>query len=256
MNACKSFTYDYEGYVAVIVVQSELIHSPLYPAAVVNPTVKIIGHRGCAAEFPENTLAAVRGAAPHVDLIEIDVRRCRSGEIVVFHDKTLDRLTERPGRVSQTDYEELATLTVGDSDESIPTLAAVLDAVPADTGLNIELKECGLGNEILTLLENCSVEGFLSSFDPEALAPFDDEEISTALLCAESFEESLSTARDLGCQYIHPQYTTIDRESIQRAHQHGVSVNAWTVPTEPAVKRLASQGVDGVIVDSWRIAPD
>lgn len=256
MNAYKTDTCGYEQYISVILVLSELIHSSLYSAVVFVPIVRIIGHRGCANEFPENTLAAVRGVAPHVDLIEIDVRRCRSGEIVVFHDETLGRLTEHSGSVSQTDYEELATLSVGHSDESIPTLAAVLDAVPADTGLNIELKERGLGAEILTLLEDHPLEVVFSSFDAEALVPFDNEDMPTALLCAESVEESLSTALDFGCQYIHPQYTSIDRESIQRAHQCGLSVNAWTVPTEPAVRRLTAQDVDGVIVDSWRIVPD
>ncbi|WP_336327272.1 glycerophosphodiester phosphodiesterase [Halovenus sp. HT40] len=216
--------------------------------------MRIIGHRGCAAEFPENTLAAVRGAAPHVDLIEIDVRRCQSGELVVFHDETLGRLTAASGRVSETDYEELATLTVGTSDESIPTLAAVLDAVPNGIGLNIELKERGLSEEILGLLEGRSTEVIVSSFDPEALAPFGN--VPTAVLCAESFENSLSTALDLDCQYIHPRYTIVDGDSIGLAHQQGLSVNAWTVPTATEVERLAEQGVEGVIVDSWRIVPD
>ncbi|WP_436901057.1 glycerophosphodiester phosphodiesterase [Halovenus halobia] len=218
--------------------------------------MRIIGHRGCAAEFPENTLAAVRGAAPHVDLIEIDVRRCQSGELVVFHDEHLDRLTESVGRVSETEFDELAELTVGDSDESIPTLAAVLDAVPAGVGLNIELKEHGLRSELLALADRFPSEVIVSSFDREALASFDGDDNPTALLCAESFETSISTALDLGCQYIHPQYELVDADSIRHAHDQGLAVNVWTVPTTAALTRLIEEGVDGAIVDSWRIVPD
>ncbi|MXR52425.1 glycerophosphodiester phosphodiesterase [Halovenus sp. WSH3] len=217
--------------------------------------MQVIGHRGCAAEFPENTLAAIRGCAPHVDLIEIDVQRCRSGELVVFHDDTVDRLTDATGAVADFDYEELTTLTVGDSDQSIPTLGEVLDALPEDTGVNVELKRADVAGAVLDALADSDAELIVSSFDPAALAPFQGHSIPTAFLFAHSFEAGLQTALDLGCAFVHPRYAITDAADIRRAHEHGMSVNAWTVPTEAGVRRLKAGGVDGVIVDTWRIIP-
>ena len=215
--------------------------------------MNVIGHRGCAKEFPENTLAAVRGCAPHVDMVEIDVRRCGSGELVVFHDSHLDRLTDASGVVSQFEYQELSRLTIGDSNEPIPKLADVCDYLPSGLGLNIELKETGLHEAVLDILSSHSHEVLISAFDPAALAPFRDADVSTAFLCADSVEEGVETALELGCESLHPRYTIIDEEAIQRAQQKGLSVNAWTVPTEPEVRRLQSMGADGVIVDSWKL---
>jgi glycerophosphoryl diester phosphodiesterase len=215
----------------------------------------VLGHRGCAAEFPENTLAAIRGCASRVDMVELDVRRCRSGELVVFHDERVDRLTDETGAIETFGYDELSALTVGDSDESIPTLADALAALPEDTGVNIELKEAKLHEQTLGLVSAVPHEGIISSFDPDALDPFRDAPVPTALLCAESTREVLETAIELDCAYLHPQYTAVDAESIECAHSYGLTVNAWTVPSETAVRRLQAGGIDGVIVDSWTVIP-
>lgn len=55
--------------------------------------MRLIAHRGFAATAPENTIAAVQSAADHADAVEFDVQRCGSGELVVIHDDTIDRVT-------------------------------------------------------------------------------------------------------------------------------------------------------------------
>lgn len=82
--------------------------------------IEILVHRGFSAEYPENTLLAVREASETADWLEIDVHWCGSGEIVVFHDETLDRLTDGSGAVRCTDWETLSSLEVLDSGERIP----------------------------------------------------------------------------------------------------------------------------------------
>jgi glycerophosphoryl diester phosphodiesterase len=215
----------------------------------------IIGHRGCAAEFPENTLAAVRGCAEYVDMIEIDVRRCQSGELIVFHDDSLDRLTEASGPVGDFAYRELTELTIGGSEEPIPLLTAVLDELPEGVGLNIELKETGLAPELLALRSSLPDRLIISSFDPSALDSLRESDLQTGLLSANNLDEAIETAVELGCEYLHPEHSLVDSDSIRRAHERGLSVNAWTVPTERDVRRLRADGVDGVIVDSWTVVP-
>jgi glycerophosphoryl diester phosphodiesterase len=217
--------------------------------------MEVVGHRGCRDHYPENTVEAVRGSAPHVDLVEIDVQRCRSGEIVAFHDDRLDERTDGRGPVRDHTYDELSRLRVEDTDARIPTLPQVLDVLPDGTGLNVELKHTGMAAEVASLVRDLDREVLVSSFEPDALAPFRDEPVATAYLFVGFFEQNLATAAELGCEYVHPFYEVVDSEAVELAHDRGLSVNAWTVPSSDEVTRLREAGADGVIVDSWEIVP-
>jgi len=93
-------------------------------------TVLNIAHRGgIVPGYAENTLAAYRRAISYgVDVIEIDLRGTRDGEVVILHDETLDRTTDGTGKVTDHTLAELKQLNAG-SGESIPTYAEVLDLV-------------------------------------------------------------------------------------------------------------------------------
>ena len=72
-----------------------------------------IGHRGARGYVAENTLESIQKALDlNVDGIEIDVFRCASGEIVVFHDKKLKRLTGHSGLIEETTFEELENILI------------------------------------------------------------------------------------------------------------------------------------------------
>lgn len=74
----------------------------------------IIAHRGASAIAPENTAASFREALRlGAKIIECDVRATRDGDLVVFHDETLDRLARRPGRIADCDRQMIASLEVG-----------------------------------------------------------------------------------------------------------------------------------------------
>ena len=82
-----------------------------------------IGHRGAKGHVAENTLASIQKAMElGADGIEIDVFRCFSGEIVVFHDKTLNKLTNGTGYIEKNTLSELKELKILGSTHSIPTL--------------------------------------------------------------------------------------------------------------------------------------
>jgi glycerophosphoryl diester phosphodiesterase len=217
--------------------------------------MRIIGHRGCRNNQPENTIAAVTAAGPHVDMVEVDIQRCVSGEIVVFHDDTLDDLTDATGPVSQTTYSELSALTINDSDEHIPTLAELIDALPAGVGINVELKHTGMVGDVMPLVTDIDEQVIISSFEAEALKPVIDTSVPTAYLSMGS-DGAVEKAAELGCEFIHPHHEKTDESLIDRAHASGLEVNAWTVPSESEARRLLTAGVDGVIVDTWEIIPE
>jgi len=99
-----------------------------------------MGHRGAKGYVAENTIESIKKALDFgVDGIEIDVHLCASGELVVFHDFTLDRMTNATGEVSKLSLSELKQLKVNNK-FLIPTLVEVLDAIDKKCLLNIELK--------------------------------------------------------------------------------------------------------------------
>ena len=101
---------------------------------------QIIGHRGAMGYAPENTVLSIQKALDlGVDGIEIDVFRCQSGEIVVFHDKKLNKLTNGKGEVQQKTWAQLQELQVMGS-EPIPVLEEIIQLINGRVRLNIELK--------------------------------------------------------------------------------------------------------------------
>lgn len=216
--------------------------------------MQIIGHRGCPAHGPENTIRAVRTAAPHVDGVEVDVRRCGSGELVVVHDADLYRVADTDLDVCEASLDRLRAVDVRGTDEPVPTLAAVLDAVPDDVFVNIELKESGLGNDVASAAERVANEVLISSFLPNALRELDGSGHCRALLFKYGWRGRLDQAAEIGCDAIHPQFRLLDEDRIASAHDRGFAVNAWTPSYTRDVAHLREIGVDGVIVDDWQLA--
>lgn len=98
-------------------------------------------HRGLhGAGVPENSLAAFREAVLHGYGIELDLQLSRDGEIMVFHDYNLDRMTGKNALLTDLDAEELRTLSLGGTDEKIPFFKEVLELVDGRIPLLIELK--------------------------------------------------------------------------------------------------------------------
>lgn len=210
----------------------------------------LIAHRGFAGIHPENTVGAVRAASDQADVVEVDLRRCRSGEVVVIHDETVDRVTEATGAVADFTATELDALNVLGSGQGVPTLAAVLEAIPTDVGVNLELKERELADDTVGAIQHVGNEVLISSFLPDALEECrgTDPATARALLFAEDPHEHLALARELGCTAVHPRIPIVDA-IVEEAHGVGMAVNAWTVERPGPVPSVVELGVDGVVSD-------
>jgi len=137
-----------------------------------------IAHRGLhdhAAGIVENTLFAAEAAIAGGYAIECDVQDTSDGDVVVFHDFTLDRLTTERGPVRERRTAELAEIAIGGTQDRIPTLATFLDGVAGRVPLVVEIKSRFDGDLTLTRrtidvvsLYNGPVA--LKSFDPAVVA--------------------------------------------------------------------------------------
>lgn len=214
--------------------------------------MKVIAHRGCAELYPENTIHAFERVAARVDMIEFDVRRCASGELVVFHDERLDRLTGATGSVGETPWTELQQLTVGDSDQGIPRLESVIEAIPRDVGLDIELKEPGLSKEVLELLSVGNRDVTVTANDPAVLAELSEHTpaVPRGFVFWEHPSRGLEIARRYDCDVAVVEHQLcLEHGLTERAHESGLAVWAWTVTDGARADELRTAGVDGLIVD-------
>ncbi len=113
--------------------------------------IPVLGHRGICAKYPENTMPSFEAAIKlGVDIIEFDVNMTKDGELVVIHDKTIDRTSDHIGRTRDYDLSELKSfdfgIRFGESFRGvqIPTLRELLTYVSENTDtllLNVEIKD-------------------------------------------------------------------------------------------------------------------
>jgi glycerophosphoryl diester phosphodiesterase len=110
-----------------------------------------MAHRGGARESPENSLRAFRHAVSlGYQYIETDIRATADGVPVVFHDESLQRVTDRTGRVRDLPFSEVRTARIGDA-EPVHSLQEVLDHFPG-IRFNIDIKEDNAVVPVLRLL--------------------------------------------------------------------------------------------------------
>src|SRR5690348_1722509 len=121
-----------------------------------HPTPIAFAHRGGAAHFPENSWRAFEHALKlGYAYLETDTHATRDGVLVAFHDKTLDRVTDRTGAIAQLSAAEVAAAKI-DGTEPIPLLAEVLDAWP-DVRFNIDVKDAPAVRPLADLIRRAAV---------------------------------------------------------------------------------------------------
>lgn len=104
---------------------------------------KIVGHRGARNLWPENSLTGFRNIlALDVNAIEFDMHLIDEGELVVIHDATLDRTTDKTGPVRALTSKTRAQTHLEGSADIVPTLADVLSALAGSTDkqFHVEIK--------------------------------------------------------------------------------------------------------------------
>ena len=229
--------------------------------------MRILGHRGASSDAPENTLAAFRLALDQgADGVELDARLCRSGEVVVFHDERLERLTGTAGRVADTAWPDLARLEVragpaGGAPGRIPLLSEVLEALPRTAFVNVELKsEDWNGTRVAeaagALLEAGHHEAHVvvSSFDVRCLLRLAlvYPRLRRGLLIDPDEPQFLQRHLVLplvGRDAVHPEAGHLTEADVRRWHAGGREVAVWTVDDPEIARGLRTWGVDTCITN-------
>jgi glycerophosphoryl diester phosphodiesterase len=185
---------------------------------------------------------------PACDGLEFDVRAARGGVPVVIHDTTLARVQGVARNVADLTPDEL-------EQHGVPTLEAVLHAVPRRAFLDVELKgDPGRGAvDVLTAGRGPSLErAVVSSFEAATLervgrlAPQWPRWLNAVDLSA----DTVALAERIECRGISAHWTAIDERSMARAHDAGLEVAGWTVRRRPTYARLERLGVVAICAEA------
>jgi glycerophosphoryl diester phosphodiesterase len=231
---------------------------------------EIIGHRGAAAEAPENTVAAFRiGYEQGADAVELDVHLTKDGKIAVIHDFNTRRTAGVKKNIARQSFDELRRRDVGNwgrwkskgFSEKVPSLDEILGLVPAGKRLFIEIK---CGPEILPELERALDRGGKSpeqtviigfGYETMRLAKAKLPFVPVCWLVSSAkmrrrnprLADLILKARaarldglDLNCRF------PIDRDFVRKVHEAGLKLYTWTVDNPRVARKEMDAGVDGI----------
>lgn len=216
-------------------------------------------HRGASTYTPENTmLAFYTGMYMGANGIETDVQRTKDGVLVLFHDKTVDRVTGGTGILSDYTYDELQKLDVCNNGlvDKIPTFEDFLRHFAfRDIVFAIELKGEGVEKETADLLRKYDMleKTVVTSFNLDYLRNFREyaPEFETGYLVEDQpFTPELeNTVKELGITEFCPEIKDATPELVAHWHEMGFRVRGWGVRDEKLMRYAYYCGMDGMTVN-------
>ncbi|WP_246865712.1 glycerophosphodiester phosphodiesterase [Croceivirga thetidis] len=219
----------------------------------------VIGHRGAMGHETENTLPSIQKAMDlGVDMIEIDVFKIRSGEIVVFHDEQLDRLANAGGKIEEYYISEINQVIL-DGGHKIPQLQDVLKLIDNKVALNIELKGANTADRV-NFIMNYYVEKrgwewknvVISSFNWDELREMRKKNPDVAIAVLTEDEDptkAIPVAKELNAVAVNPWFKTLNGENVKTLQDAGFKVYTYTVNETEDIEKMREYGVDGIFIN-------
>ncbi|MDO4173660.1 MAG: glycerophosphodiester phosphodiesterase [Eubacteriales bacterium] len=227
----------------------------------------LLAHRGFSGNYPENSPLAFRMAVEktQADGFESDVHITKDGELIIFHDATLERTSNGTGWIQDHTYAELMQLDIGAwkspefAGERMWTFDQLLDFCDeTNMLLNMELKNYevfyeGLEQRVIDAICAHKMEDkvFVSSFNHISMQAFKTlcPDIETGLLYDKPLLDIDRYIERSNADNMHPRYMLLQYqpELVQLYHGRGMKVNTWTVNDEANMRDMIARGVDCII---------
>lgn len=225
----------------------------------------VIGHRGACGYEPENTLRSFQKAIElGAEMIELDVQLCKTGELVVIHDTTVNRTTNGKGRVSKISLKKLQSFN-GRKGEKIPTLGDVFRLVDRRTRINIELKGKGTAAPVADLIQKYVQEKrwqerdfCISSFLMKEIEDFRkiNKTVEVGLLFGKPPRNYLQLAEKYRAGSINFSKWYATKKIIRKIHSDNLKVYVYTVNSKKRMQKLQRFGADGIFTNYLKRAQE
>jgi glycerophosphoryl diester phosphodiesterase len=221
------------------------------------PSPTILGHRGqVTTRTGENTLGAMKLATPHVDMLEFDLRLTADRELVLMHDRSVDRTTNCKGFVSSWTAAALrARCRVGA--QVIPTFDEVAAyAASVDRPIVPDLKDTRMSQDdldkVVSVVRAHRLAGrtWVQSSYGSRLAPLRSlEPRLRAVLVSEGMPQP-STVKAIGASVVAAQLSSLSIPRVHAYHAAGLRVWGWTARTTPDLQIVKAMRADAVVADA------
>lgn len=221
---------------------------------------EITAHRGYSVKAPENTLSALKYAInEEVNYSEIDVQETKDGEIVLFHDKNLKRITGEDIDIWDIDYENIRKLDAGKwfdekfKGEKIPSLREAIRISKGKMKLNIEIKTNGyekrLVESVLKIIddENFENECIITSTDYRVLQKV--RKLNTNIRVGYIIYAAIGDLFSLDVDFYSIEASLVNQRLLKEAQLRGKEIHVWTVNDEVEMEKFIKMGVDNIITD-------
>ncbi|WP_028814020.1 glycerophosphodiester phosphodiesterase family protein [Streptomyces flavidovirens] len=228
-----------------------------------HPAPLAFAHRGGAADGLENTATAFRRAdAAGYRYFETDVHATADGRLVAFHDATLDRVTDRRGRISALSWNDVSRARVAGK-EPLPLFEELLEEFP-EARWNVDIKAESALAPLVGLIRRTG------AWDRVCAGSFNESRVARAQrLAGPRLATSCGTTGVLGlwlraralpaavrrsavCAQV-PEVQNgirvVDHRFVRTAHALGLQVHVWTVNDPGRMAALLDLGVDGIMTD-------
>lgn len=230
------------------------------------PVRGLCAHRGDRKCFPENSVAAFRSAVEKgAAMVEFDVDRCKTGELVVIHDATVDRTSDGHGKVTELTFEEIRKLDIGIKKgvqfkgTRIPTFDEAIDSFPYDgVWINVHCKGLVTAEVARKLKEKGRLHQAFVAADPQCVAAARAAvpEVMTCLMSgswtkwtekdtADYFTEAIGE----NYEFAQPHVCSFTRELADRYHAHGGKLNYFWLTDPRQLPGIFAMGVNFPLVD-------
>ena len=208
----------------------------------------------------ENTIESVKKAIElNVDGIEIDVFKSKTGELVVYHDPFLSRLSNSNAFIEQISLDSIKKVElIGGF--SIPTLKEIVDIIPEKIFLNIELKGKDTAIETNKIIINYLNEYnlptskfIISSFRWDELKKIRsiNKDVPIAILVDSLYkiDDAIKLAKQINAVALNPNNKFITKGIVNKIQSNNIKVYPYTINTPKNIRRMRSMGVDAIITD-------
>ena len=231
--------------------------------------MEITAHRGASIKYPENTMAAFKGAKKlGADWIELDVQQTKDGKIVVIHDNNLSRIAGVNRDVIDLTYDEIKEIDVGSffnekyKNERIPLLSKVIKyAKKNNIKLNIELKPTGkeinFEKGVIDIINkyNFKDKCVVTSQTYKVLENIKkyDKSIKTVYVM------SIAIGNITELEYADAfsvEATNVTEKLVTKVHNVGKEIYAWTVNKEESINKMIEMNVDNIITDNIELGKE
>ena len=217
-------------------------------------------HRGASEYAPENTLSSFYlGLMQGANGIETDVQKTKDGVLVLFHDDTVDRVTDGHGKLADFTLDDLKALKVtGNAPhgffDRILTFEEFLQKFSAyDLHFAIELKGPDVETESLSLIKKFGIlhKTTFTSFQFDYIKKIKalDPAARVGFLTALADEAETEQLLTIGGEEMAPMAEIVTPEKMDYWRGKGLGVRAWGVKNTELMERMCQMGVDGMTVN-------